>query len=326
MAQSQATASTRTNPSEISGACVSVIIPTFNRGQSVTKAIDSVLAQSIQCLEIIVVDDGSTDDTQERLAPYLDQIVYIRQENRGVSAARNKGILAARGDLIAFLDSDDLWHPHKLELQLQYFREHPEIALVGAVSSFDTTRDSPLPPIPAALSAQRLSLEDVVVRTPFATSTVVLRKFCFDAVGYFDTGLRNAEDRDLYIRIGSRYSIAKLGAVLSWGDVDGEHLSMGSVAAEQSTRKMILGVFERIDSLRGRYLLRRRALSHAAFEASYMYLANGSRLQALHRLLTSFVLWPFPYSRSTVGPFRRLKRFARILLSLCMNQRESRAR
>src|SRR5262245_24730960 len=98
---------------------VSVVIPTFNRAHLITGAIESVLAQTLPPLEIIVVDDGSTDDTPERLAPYLDRIVFLGQENRGVSAARNAGIQAARGNLIAFLDSDDVWHPRKIEIQAE---------------------------------------------------------------------------------------------------------------------------------------------------------------------------------------------------------------
>src|SRR5262249_43626334 len=105
------TSTTCTTSPAIRGGHVTVIIPTFNRGHIVTDAIDSVLAQTVPCLEIIVVDDGSRDDTRERLVPYMDRIVYIYQHNQGVSAARNTGVDAAKGDLIAFLDSDDVWHP-----------------------------------------------------------------------------------------------------------------------------------------------------------------------------------------------------------------------
>jgi glycosyltransferase involved in cell wall biosynthesis len=295
---------------------VSVVIPTYNRGDAVGEAIESALGQTLAPAEVIVVDDGSRDGTRERLAPYMDRIAYIRQENQGVSAARNAGIRAARGDLIAFLDSDDVWHPRKLDLQLRYLCAHPETALVGAVSFRDVPRAWPVLPDPASLPAQRVALEEVVLRSPFPTSTVVVRRRCLEAVGGFDTGLRNAEDRDLYIRVVSRYPVAKLSAVLVWGRSEGEHLSMGSGAAEDSTRRMILGVFRRVESLRGRFLLRRQALSHAAFEASYVYLAKGHRLRALHRLVRSFLLWPFPGPAGEAGSLRRAKRLVRILGSL----------
>ena len=106
---------------------VSVIIPTYNRSKYVTKAIDSVLAQTYRDFEIIVVDDGSTDNTKEVLKPYTDRIKYLYQENTGVSAARNAGIRAAGGQWIAFLDSDDEWLPEKLSIQMDYLSRHNEI-------------------------------------------------------------------------------------------------------------------------------------------------------------------------------------------------------
>src|ERR1700722_18304182 len=142
---------------------VSVVIPTYNRAHAVPGAIESALGQTLAPSEVIVVDDGSEDGTRERLMPYMDRIVYIYQENQGVSSARNNGIRAAKGDLIAFLDSDDVWHPRKLELQLQFLQEHAEIALVGAVSFVDPTRNWPPIPDSAHLPAQSVVLEDVVI-------------------------------------------------------------------------------------------------------------------------------------------------------------------
>ncbi len=101
---------------------ISVIIPTFNRGSVVAAAVESVLTQTYTDYEIIVVDDGSTDDTAERLAPYLPYVRYLYQANRGVSAARNRGVGVARGEWVSFLDSDDLFHPTKLEVQRHALR------------------------------------------------------------------------------------------------------------------------------------------------------------------------------------------------------------
>jgi len=106
---------------------VSVIIPTYNRSKFVKKAIDSVLAQMYKDYEIIVVDDGSTDNTKEVIEPYMDRIRYIYQENAGASAARNIGIKAAKGDWIAFLDSDDHWLPEKLFVQMAAIKRNPHI-------------------------------------------------------------------------------------------------------------------------------------------------------------------------------------------------------
>ncbi len=108
---------------------VSVIIPTYNRGWCLSEAIDSVLAQDFQDYELIVVDDGSTDNTREILNGYEHEIIVLQQANKGVSAARNRGIAEAGGQLIAFLDSDDVWLPRKLSRQVDFFKLNPEAVI-----------------------------------------------------------------------------------------------------------------------------------------------------------------------------------------------------
>lgn len=109
---------------------VSVIIPTYNRATLVTQAIDSVLKQTYRDFELIVVDDGSTDDTEARLGVYRDRITYIKQSNAGVNAARNRGFAAAKGDLVALLDNDDLWLDFKLALQVAVLDRLPDVGFV----------------------------------------------------------------------------------------------------------------------------------------------------------------------------------------------------
>jgi glycosyltransferase involved in cell wall biosynthesis len=109
---------------------VSVIIPTYNRAYIVGHAVDSVLAQTYSNIEIIIVDDGSTDDTRSVIAKYDSRVRYAHQNNGGVPAARNHGFSLARGEFIALLDSDDAWHPNKLELQIAFMRKHPEVGMV----------------------------------------------------------------------------------------------------------------------------------------------------------------------------------------------------
>ena len=109
---------------------VSVVIPTYNAGPYIAETLESALAQTYAHREIIVVDDGSTDDTPRRVAPYLEQIRYIRQENAGEGGARNAGLRVATGDYIAFLDADDLWLPETLEVQLQVAARHPESRMI----------------------------------------------------------------------------------------------------------------------------------------------------------------------------------------------------
>ena len=103
---------------------VSIILPTFNRSHIIDRAITSVFGQTYTNYELIVIDDGSTDDTQALIMGHGDKIHYIKQDNHGVSAARNAGIRVAKGDYIAFIDSDDAWHSEKLEAQISFFNEN----------------------------------------------------------------------------------------------------------------------------------------------------------------------------------------------------------
>ncbi|MFN8008884.1 MAG: glycosyltransferase family A protein [Terriglobia bacterium] len=116
----------------------SIIIPTFNRERYICQAVESALAQTATDMEIIVVDDGSTDSTAERIRPYLDRIRYIKTENAGPAHARNAGMRMSQGEYISFLDSDDLYYPYKTELQARFLDENPEVTLVYTeFSAFD---------------------------------------------------------------------------------------------------------------------------------------------------------------------------------------------
>ena len=121
---------------------VSVIIPTYNRAGYLTEAIDSVFGQTYSNMEIIVVDDGSTDDTRERLKPYRDIIEYVYIDNGGPARARNVGMEMAKGEYIAFLDSDDLYYPYKIELQAGFLDKHADVAMVS--SEFSAVNDDKL--------------------------------------------------------------------------------------------------------------------------------------------------------------------------------------
>ncbi len=119
---------------------VSVVIPSYNSALVIGQTVESALAQTHRSLEVIVVDDGSTDDTERAVRPYRDRIVYLRQENQGLAGARNAGMARATGDLVAWLDADDLWNPEKVALQVAVLQQHPECVLVASdFSAFDDT-------------------------------------------------------------------------------------------------------------------------------------------------------------------------------------------
>ena len=172
---------------------VSVVVPTFNYGHCVVDAVESALAQTYVPVEVIVIDDGSTDDTRARLEPYRDRINYVFQPNQGLSAARNTGIRAATGSLIALLDSDDAFHPRKLELQVAHLTAHPAVGVVATDHFTDPAQRWPAVPEPVPVA--RETLQRVVATSRFAPSSVLVRRECFDAVGLFDTSLRSVEDK-----------------------------------------------------------------------------------------------------------------------------------
>src|SRR5438445_8234695 len=134
---------------------VSVVITTYNQASYIGPALDSVFAQSRPPDEVIVVDDGSTDETPERIAPYRDRLVYVRQANQGIAASRNTAIRCARGELLAFLDGDDIWEPEKLACQVAAAVAHPQAGLIAVNGvQFSTTgliKESLFPPPIASL-------------------------------------------------------------------------------------------------------------------------------------------------------------------------------
>src|SRR5262249_22986841 len=191
-------------------ASVSVAIPSYNSGHMVTEAIDSVLAQTVVPDEIIVVDDGSKDDTRERLAHCGERIRYIHQSNQGVAAARNRGVQEAHGDHVAFLDADDVWHPRKLDLQLRALAGRADLGLVGT-SSFDWPAERlPEPDVLRGGELMVVPWEQLAVRNVFVTSSLLVRRDVLQRVGPFDTRLQGPEDHDLWLRIAEVAEVANL--------------------------------------------------------------------------------------------------------------------
>ncbi|MDJ0986715.1 MAG: glycosyltransferase [Desulfobacterales bacterium] len=185
---------------------VSVIIPTYNRDWIVAEAIDSVLAQDFSDYELLVVDDGSEDRTAEILAAYGDNITVLHQSNKGVSAARNCGIAAAAGRLIAFLDSDDLWLPQKLSTQVKFFSDHPD-AVINQTEERWIRNGVRVNPKKRHLKFSGMIFERSLALCLVSPSAVMIKKILFDTVGVFDEDLPACEDYDLWLRISCRYPV-----------------------------------------------------------------------------------------------------------------------
>jgi len=227
---------------------VSVIIPSYNCAPYLPDAISSVLQQSYKNLEIIIVDDGSTDNTEKTVETFLGRIEYIKQVNQGVSAARNTGMKMATGDLVAFLDADDTWFPEKIAVQLEIFNRHPDIA--GIFSDFalcdkngKVTHEGFVTREYHIFNYYKYTWERIFPNhekvtlttngnsTPFSvfygdvfqslyvgnfikTSSFIIKREVPGTVGYFTPERRTQEDYEYWLKIASRYSFAYIDSPL----------------------------------------------------------------------------------------------------------------
>jgi glycosyltransferase involved in cell wall biosynthesis len=182
---------------------VSVVMPTYNRADFVLEAIDSVLSQSYSDFELIVVDDGSVDNTKSSIEKYTDErLIYIGQKNMGRSNARNRALSQARGDYIAFLDSDDMYLPGKLALQVEFLDEHPEIGMLytSAICVDEAGADlnfSYVASVSGHIYKEIAFFQPVTITLP----TVMVRKGVLEEAGNFDESMSRFEDTDMWRRI-----------------------------------------------------------------------------------------------------------------------------
>lgn len=180
---------------------VSVIIPVYNGSRYIVQAVESVLSQTFTDLEIIVVDDGSSDRTHQVLQPYLDRIRYIYQENQGAAVARNRACELARGEFLAFLDADDYFLPKKLEKQIAFFDADPALDMVqtGWFMVDETGRE--LSAVKPWQQAPKLDLESFILYKCVRPSAMMLRRKWWEKLGGFDSNLPPTEDLDLALRL-----------------------------------------------------------------------------------------------------------------------------
>jgi glycosyltransferase involved in cell wall biosynthesis len=186
---------------------VSVIIPTYNRLPMLTEAIHSVLKQDFEDFELIVVDDGSTDGTIEEIRKFGGRVRLLQHpENRGVSAARNKGFLHAKGKYIAFLDSDDLWVKGKLKIQVTFLDDNPHYPLCYTDEIW-IRRGKRVNPMVKHAKYSGWIFEKCLPLCIISPSSAMMRKTLFSKVGLFDEALPVCEDYDFWLRISARFPI-----------------------------------------------------------------------------------------------------------------------
>jgi glycosyltransferase involved in cell wall biosynthesis len=172
---------------------ISVVIPVYNGGQYLSSAVDSVLAQTYRPIEIVVVDDGSTDNTAKIAKSYRD-VIYVHQENRGNAAARNTGLAHCKGELISLLDADDYWPANKSEIQSGYLEQHPELGcVIGKMRNFLHEGVAKPEWIPDAMMAE----EGVAL----SLGAMLAHRWVFERIGNFNTLYWHGNDFDWFIRL-----------------------------------------------------------------------------------------------------------------------------
>jgi len=214
---------------------VSVVIPTYNRARFISQSIESVEQQTFKNYEIIVVDDGSNDNTAELLQlRYGKKIVYIRkQDNQGLAAARNTGVEAARGKYIAFLDDDDQWLPEKLEMQVVLMQHNPSLGLAYCNAYLVNESNTLIKEIQG--SKRGYIFDDMLTSNHFGISSVLLQKKVFLETGLFDECLSALEDWDLWIRVSKMYEVDFVNRALVTYRMHSNNMSNNLMNMERST-------------------------------------------------------------------------------------------
>ncbi|MEW6455194.1 MAG: glycosyltransferase [Acidobacteriota bacterium] len=186
---------------------ISIIIPCFNCEKYVEQAILNAKSQRLENLEIVFINDGSTDNVEELLQPYKNDLVYCYQENKGLSNARNKGIEFSKGNYIAFLDPDDIWYPDTLITLYDFLENNKDFGMVCGKTLCISESGEPLYSIPPKNIGPEITHEDLLNRNLFTVISALARRECFEKVGLFDENLTSCEDYDMWLRISKHYKI-----------------------------------------------------------------------------------------------------------------------
>ena len=293
---------------------VSVVLPTYNRAHTVRTAIDSVLAQSYEDFELIVVDDGSTDDTPTVVSDVSDhRVQYLRfPENRGANVARNAGIRAADGQYIAFQDSDDVWRPRKLELQVRTFERAPED--VGVVyTGYYRVSDGDRQYGPRGKETLSGDVHEEMLKGNgwfIPTAVAAVRQACFDAVGLFDERLQRLQDWEMWLRLSERYEFELVNKPLLEKPMEQDDVSLRS-----DTEAFIHGMELILSEYREEFRTHPDRLAQHQRQLGYQYLRNGDPLQgrlyflrALKTDVSAVSVAAAIAGMAGVGNYRRIKK------------------
>lgn len=279
----------------------SVVIPLYNKSKSVAKTIESVLGQTHSDFELIIVNDGSTDDSLDVISSIIDdRIRIISTENRGVSAARNKGVSVANSDCIAFLDADDYWDSSFLMMQAALIDTFPEAAVYGF--NYADVSNGQIKAYYQGMSDSFCGYVEDYFGTShgdlYCSSSVVVRKQAFESVGGFDEKIRYAEDLDLWYRLILRYPVVYSNQVLAYYNKDAENRAEKNINAHFDIEARMDNYIEKFSSdLMSNRTFSRFFCVRIAWNLLYgnYYFGNKKDRKACDRIVKHFQYKDMPY-------------------------------
>ncbi|MBW2646296.1 MAG: glycosyltransferase [Deltaproteobacteria bacterium] len=260
---------------------VSIIIPVYNGERYIAQAIESALTQTYRKFEIIVVNDGSTDNSYEKIKPFLPSVKYIFQENQGVAAARNTAIKNSSGEFIAFLDQDDLWLPEKLELQVDYLLHNPDVGLVHSNMSYINEEGKSIQrefDFPSRIAGRCFG--ELFIKNKIAILTVLLRRDCLDKVGLFNVQFSGVDDYDLLLRVSRYYPVWHINQSLAGYRLHGSNTSRDWLGITLTRLRIIESLLETYPQIRSE--LGKKTVSDRLFQL-YCEVARQHSHQNKHK-------------------------------------------
>lgn len=282
---------------------VSVVLTCHNGARWIGGAIQSILAQTYEDFELIIIDDGSTDNSKEIVAPYLcdERVRYVYQENRGFSAAVNEGIKESSDDFIGFIGQDDLWVPNKLELQVKYLREHKDVDLVHSnYCSIDLeariigVRDVKVP----IFSAKKKVVEQLFLNNFIGFETVLVKRKCLNDVGFFDERMVGYSDHDMWLRVAGSFNIGYLDLPLV--KKRQHEFQLSKVRIEAVLKDELLMVKKAIDLYPFLRRLERKKLASLFYAWGIALLQKGNKNEARQKFLKAIRCQPWKLKSTAV--------------------------
>lgn len=269
---------------------VTVITPVYNGERYVALAIESALGQTYGNIEVFIVNDGSTDRSYEKIRPYLAlaNVKYLEQKNSGVAAARNAAIRRSSGELVSFLDQDDLWMPEKLEAQVDYLRSHPEAGLVHSRQLYIDSSGNPVQTSEDwQTDVEGMCFKELFIKNRISVLCALVRRRCFEELGLFNESLSMVDDYEMWLRVSRSFPIGFVDRRLAMYRI---HDSNASYAFIKLVETELMAINSIIGSLRDGEL-----------EGGVI----RERLYELHFRLGSLYMWQKKDAASARGHFLR---------------------